>query len=162
MTEILLTIEGEGISFKKQISEHRAGQIISLLSTAQSPVIDPINLSPTRISEKRSAAATPRSVRGEVKDLPIDASLEGYPGYYDLPTKADKILWILQYAEKYGLNELNSVEIDFVSRQLREPIDTKNFGAFNARNQRAAYVMKSKSSFQITKKGQTHLTGLMK
>lgn len=165
MDDVLLTIEGENISFKKKISEQRAGQIIALLSSpsntataAPGNVVSIAALSPARTSSMPTA----RGTRPEVKDLPISSILEGYLGYHELPTKADKILWILQYAETYQLLDLNSVEVDFISRELRDPIDTKNFGAFNQRNQRLGFVMKSKNSFRISNKGRTHLANLAK
>lgn len=161
MDDVLLTIEGENISFKKRISEYKAGQIIAQLNVGGS--VGTLAVAAPGVHEMRTASpATARGLRSEIKDLPISSTLEGYPSYHDLPTKADKILWILQYAETYQVLDLNSVEIDFLSRQLREPIETKNFGAFNQRNRKSGYVMMSKNSFRITKPGQTRLTSLVK
>lgn len=159
MSDVRLTLEGENISFKKDISEHRAGQIISLLSTEQSPLLDP-----TKVVTKRSSGTkgvSKRSLRDEISSLPIDTSLEGFPGYHELPTKADKIIWILQYAEANGIKGgLSSGEIDYLSTQLKDRIEAKNFGAFNNRNVKSSYVKKVGGLFQAQHKGLTYLKNL--
>lgn len=159
MSDVKLTIEGENISFKKEISEHRAGQIISLLSSEQSPLLDPIKASPKKAGGSNKVSK--RGLRDEITSLPIDTALEGYPGYHDLPIKADKILWIMQYAETNGVKGgLSSGEIDFLSTELKDRIEAKNFGAFNNRNVKSSFVKKVGGLFQAQHKGLVYLKSL--
>ncbi len=162
MSEIKLTILGEGFSFEKVITQQRAGQIISLLGQEQSTLLPPLSGEPMKqfVAERRGFAG--RGVRAEIRELPISTALEGYPGYYELPTKTDKIIWLLEYAEQNGVKGLNSGEIDFLSSELKDRIEAKNFGAFNARNMRNAFVKKIGGMFHSQKKGLDYLRGLQK
>jgi hypothetical protein len=162
MSELKLTIEGEGISFKKNITEHRAGQIISLLSSEQSPLLDPIKKTVARNLSGKSSPNSRRNIREEVEALPIDTSMEGYPNYHDLPTKADKIIWVLQYAEQNGVKGLTSGEVDFLSAEFKDRIEAKNFGAFNGRNVRSSYIKKINGLFETQQKGLNYLASLVK
>jgi len=98
-----------------------------------------------------------KGIRDEIKQFEIAGSLEGYPDYHNLPTKADKILWLLEYADKKGVKSLTPAEVDFLSTQLRDRIKSNQFTALNERNVRKSFVTKTADGFLVQKKGADHL-----
>ncbi len=103
---------------------------------------------------------TSKNIRDEVKALEINASMEGYPNYHSLPTKGDKILWLLQYAHSLGIKALSPTEVEYISTELNERIESKGFTALNARNVRGAFVIKSTEGYRVQKKGSDYLQAL--
>lgn len=157
MNEIILTLEGTDYSIKRKITELKAAQILSFLgSTETTGTSSPSNFT-TSISRASSRRA---GIRDEVRQLPIDTSMEGYPGYHELSTKTDKIIWILQYAEQNDIKGLSSGEVDYLSSEMKDRIEAKNFGAFNLRNIRSSYVKKIGGLFRAQQKGLTYLKNL--
>lgn len=98
-----------------------------------------------------------KGVREEIKNLNIVSALDGYPDYHNLHTKGDKILWLLEYADKNGIKSLAPVEAEFLSVKLRDKIELGGFTALNARNIKKAFVTKTSDGFQIQKRGSDHL-----
>lgn len=107
---------------------------------------------------KRSAIF--RGIREEIKGLNIAGALDGYPDYHIIPTKGDKILWLLEYADKKDIKSLTPVEIEFLSEKLRDKIEIRGFTALNARNVQKAFVAKTSDGFQIQKRGSDHIKNL--
>jgi len=101
-----------------------------------------------------------KGVRDEIKNLQIVSSLEKYPDYHNLPTKGDKILWLLEYVLKNNIKELTPAEIDFLSVKLRDRVEQSGFTALNARNIKKAFVLKNNEGFQIQKRGTDYLLSL--
>jgi hypothetical protein len=113
-------------------------------------------ISTKRTGAKRSGGI--RGIRDEVRELEIKTSLENFPSYHDLSTKADKILWVLEYAEAQSIKGLSPTEIDHISGELRERIESKSFTALNTKNLQASYVKKTPEGyFRIEKKGSEYL-----
>lgn len=115
-------------------------------------------------TNKKSAGlkrvALSNGVREEVKAFDVNATLDGFPDYHKLPTKADKILWLMAYAEKNSVNALSPSEIDFLSGELRDRVESRGFTALNQRNIKNGFVSKTSAGFQIQRKGTEHLTSL--
>lgn len=101
-----------------------------------------------------------KGIRDEVKNLQIVSALEGYPDYHNLPTKGDKILWLLEYTLKNNIKELTPAEVDSLSTKLRDRVEQGGFTALNARNMKKAFVLKNNEGFQIQKRGTDHLLAL--
>jgi hypothetical protein len=102
-----------------------------------------------------------KGIRDEVKSLSISGSLADYPDYHDLPTKADKILWLMQYVDIKGVKGVTPAEVDFLSTELRDRIKANDFAAHNGRNIRKSFITKTSDGFLIQKKGSDHLMGFM-
>jgi hypothetical protein len=102
-----------------------------------------------------------KGTRDEVNALHTVSTLDGYPDYHNLPTKGDKILWLLEYALKNNIKELTPAEVDSLSTKLRDQVEQSGFTALNARNMKKGYVLKNKDGFQIQKRGTDYLIGLV-
>lgn len=114
----------------------------------------------TKKSVGSKRAVISNGVRDEVRQLETLGTLDGFPEYYGLATKADKILWLLAYADKGGVKTLTPTEVDYMSGELRDKVDAKGFTALNQRNIKNSFVSKTASGFQIQKKGIDHLKSL--
>ncbi len=101
-----------------------------------------------------------KGIRDEIKEMQILASQDGLIDYHKLSTKGDKILWILSYADKKGIDALTPAEVDHLSGQLRDRINSSGFTALNDRNVKSAFVAKTKIGFQLQKKGTDYLASL--
>jgi len=110
------------------------------------------------VGSKRSVVSN--GVREEVRQLEMVGTLENFPEYHALATKGDKILWLMAFADKKGVNALTPTEVDFMSGELRDKVDAKGFTALNQRNIKNAFVSKTTTGFQIQKKGSDHLKSL--
>jgi hypothetical protein len=71
-----------------------------------------------KVNRKRTVTRSPKgepavklTVRPEVADLPITASLDGYKDFFDLDKRSDQILWILKYVQPTLSAGLNRLEI---------------------------------------------------
>lgn len=116
-------------------------------------------------ASKKSVGSSKRAVisngvRDEVRRLETVGTLESFPEYYGLATKAYKILWLLAYADKNGVKTLTPTEVDYMSGELRDKVDAKGFTALNQRNIKSSFVSKTSTGFQIQKKGIDHLKSL--
>ena len=101
-----------------------------------------------------------KGVRDEVKGMEMVGAMDGYPDYHKLPTKGDRILWLLEYAEKKSVDALSPAEVDFLSTKLKERIESSGFTAHNTKNVKNSFVIKTANGFQIQKRGQDHLAKL--
>ena len=96
----------------------------------------------------------------EVISLATVATLDGYPNFHGLPTKADSILWVLAYADSQKIDELTPKEIELITDKLRNKIPQSAFSAHNKRNIKAGYVSQTDSRFKIQQKGFDYLKGV--
>lgn len=103
-----------------------------------------------------------KGIREEIKNLNIVGDLSGYPDYHNMPTKGDRILWLLEYTYKNDIKSLAPVEVEFLSVKLRDKIEMSGFTALNTRNIKKNFVIKASDGFQIQKKGSDHLKSLDK
>lgn len=101
-----------------------------------------------------------KGVRDDVKVIEMVGAMDGFPDYHNLPTKGDKILWLLCYADKKGINALSPAEVDFLSLKLRERVDSGGFTALNTKNVNSSFVIKTTTGFQIQKRGLDYLMKL--
>lgn len=104
--------------------------------------------------------STAKGVRTEVKALPSLGSQDDMLDYHALSTKGDKILWLLVYADRNGIDALTPSEVDYMSTALRDRINASGFTALNERNIKNAFVSKTKNGFQIQQKGLSYLSSL--
>jgi hypothetical protein len=112
------------------------------------------------VSKKTS---TSKKIREEVEKLGIlGDELNGYISYHDLPTKADKILWILEYTFTKNINILTPTEVEYLSGKLRDRIESGGFTALNSRNIRKSFVIQESKGYQIQKKGSDYLKSIQK
>lgn len=98
-----------------------------------------------------------KGIRDEVKTMEITSTLDGYPDYFKFQTKADKILWLLKYAETKQVSTLTPPEISELSAHLREKIEVRDFASHNKRNIIKGFVCKTAAGFQLQKKGLDYL-----
>ncbi|MDO8487655.1 MAG: hypothetical protein Q7S45_05150 [Candidatus Curtissbacteria bacterium] len=98
--------------------------------------------------------------RTEVLSLSIVSSLEGYPDFHVLPSKADAILWVLAYADEQKIEELTPREVEALTDKLRNKIEQKAFSAHNKRNIKLSYVSQTGNRFKLQQKGSDHLKKL--
>jgi len=110
----------------------------------------------TKRSNSKKVSAS-KGVREEVKNLQILGSMDELPDYHDLSAKADKILWLLHYADTNNIKGLTPAEVDFLSTELRDRVKTNDFAAHNTRNIKKSFVTKTSEGFLIQKKGLDHL-----
>jgi hypothetical protein len=95
--------------------------------------------------------------REEVQSLTISANLESFPDFHDLQTKADSILWILSYADSYGISELTPREVEVISDKLKNKIAQNTFSAHNKKNIKRGFVSSTDGKFKLQQKGIDHL-----
>lgn len=99
--------------------------------------------------------------RDSVTKLPIATNLEGFPNFHDLPTKADKILWALAYADKNGIQDLTPREVEFITDKLKGRVAQSDFSAHNKKNRKAGYVSLTDGVFKLQQNGIDHLKKLV-
>ncbi len=99
--------------------------------------------------------------RSEVTTLTWVASLEGFPDFHSLTTKADSILWILAYAEFQGIESLTPREVELASDHLKKKIPHKDFSAHNKRNIKSSLVASTGGKFKLQQKGINHLKSFL-
>jgi hypothetical protein len=115
------------------------------------------------ISKKNGTKRLPpvKGIREEVRDMQIVGSHDDLPDYSNLKTKADKILWLLAYADKNAVDSLTPAEVDHMSGMLRDRVNATGFTALNERNIKNAFVAKTKTGFQIQQKGLNYLNSVV-
>lgn len=100
--------------------------------------------------------------RQEVVSLPFVSTLDGYPDFHQLPTKADSILWVLVYADSQNIEDLTPKEVEVITDKLRKKIAQNAFSPFNKRNMKEGYVAQTDGKFKIQQKGIDRLKALTK
>lgn len=100
------------------------------------------------------------TVRNEVNSLSLTTSLDKHIDYFDSPSRADQILWILQYAKSHNIVDLNRLEICHISAKLGGDINSKSFASANVANVKNGYIASAGQAISVTVKGERHLTEL--
>lgn len=174
-TEIRILLKKMGDepkNFSRDLNEAQEAKMVTLVDAAKDLYSlttrgeDSFSSQFSLVAERKASVARKNSSRGknlraEITSMEILTSLENdLPGYHSLPTKADKILWILLYADKKGINALNSGEIEYLSLELKDRVSVKHFTAFNDRNIKNSFVARTSEGFRIQQKGIDHLRQL--
>ncbi|MCX6732449.1 MAG: hypothetical protein NTV98_02820 [Candidatus Roizmanbacteria bacterium] len=106
--------------------------------------------------------STPKVITEEVKRLDISTSFNDYPKFYDLATKANKILWILAYADAKGIPELTTADIEYLADKLRDKIPTGGFTALSEYIFKKSYITKTvEGKIKIQHDGLEYLKSLI-
>lgn len=116
--------------------------------------------------KKKSSASkpvTPVTVAPEIEKLPITTNLEGFPNYHSLDTKWKKIIWLLVFADKNGIESLSPAEVEYLSGKIKGQIVRSGFTAHNTPNIKAGYVIsKGGNKFSAEQIGIDFLKTLVK
>lgn len=89
----------------------------------------------------------------EVKNLEIASNLEGFPKYWDLEQKGERVLWLFILAEKKGVMLLNSKEVEYMANQLRDSIPTSSFTALTETIFKKGYITRGGGRYKILQPG---------
>ena len=57
---------------------------------------------------RRGGATQKLEISENVKKLPAEVSLDGYPNYHELKMKGNRMIWLLAFAESQGVDSLKS------------------------------------------------------
>lgn len=96
-------------------------------------------------------------VSDDVKKLEIANNLDGFPGYWDLGQKGERILWLFIFAEKNGVLLLSSTDVEYMASQLRDNIPTRSFSALTETIFKRGYITKSGDKYKILQPGMDYL-----
>jgi hypothetical protein len=138
-----------------------AAEIYELTDKGADAYKESFSVAAVRKSVGMKKSVVTKGVRDEVKILESIGAMDGYPDYHALPTKSDKILWLLQYADLKGVSTLSPSEVDYLSVRLRDRIDSSGFTALNGRNVKKSFVTKTAEGFQVQKRGTDYLVSLI-
>lgn len=106
--------------------------------------------------------ANPVTVSPEIEKLPITTNLDGFPNYHSLDTKWKKIIWLLVFADKNGVEALSPAEVEYLSAKIKGQIARSGFTAHNTQNIKAGYVISKGSKFSAEQSGIDLLMNLVK
>ena len=106
-------------------------------------------------TKKRSArkVSSASGTREEIEQMAVTAIMEGYPDFHSLPSKGQKILWILLFADSQVAGGLSISEVAFLAHKLKESITAKSFTALNEGNVKQGYVLSKNGRWEIYQKG---------
>lgn len=107
-------------------------------------------------------SANPVTVNPEIEKLPITTNLDGFPNYHSLDTKWKKIIWLLVFADKNGIEALSPAEVEYLSAKIKGQIARSGFTAHNTPNIKAGYVISKGSKFSAEQSGTDLLKNLVK
>lgn len=126
-------------------------------------------------TDKKSSSATKRKrsngsngsktevgskIRPEIKALTMDSELDGYPLYHSLNKKADKLLWLLVFADDAGIKTLHGQEIEYLASQLRDNVANKQVASLTSNSLKKGLVKKNLDGYTILQKGIDYVKGL--
>jgi len=89
----------------------------------------------------------------EVKKLEIVNTLEGFPNYWSLGQKGERILWLLMFAEKNGITLLSTADVEYMASRQRDNIPTRSFMALTETIYKRGYITKSEDKYKILQPG---------
>lgn len=124
-------------------------------------VQEPVRKRTVKNSVKKNKNATPMSE--SVKNLEISSNMQDFPGYHNLKTKADQILWMLIYCDNKGIESLTPGEVEFLSDKLKGKIAATGFTAHNTRNIKKGYSIKASGpdgKYKIQQSGIEHIKSI--
>lgn len=98
-------------------------------------------------------------VRDEVSNLKVMSDQRDL--YSDITKKADKVLWILSFALDNKITELNTKEIEFISKKLGDKINAKDVHILVANYKKSKYIhvieVENYKQFEISSAGKVFL-----
>jgi DNA-binding PadR family transcriptional regulator len=116
--------------------------------------------------KKKTPAGTKRKdsgkvvVREEISKLEIVPDLAGYPNYWDLTTKTQRVIWLLTFADTHTVEGLSPSEISAIGNRLKDNIPRGNVAAFTKESIKKRYIVQSGSTYKILKPGLDYLKSL--
>lgn len=139
-----------------------AAETYELTDKGRDAYTDGFTIAAVRKGSNSKKSNVSKGVRDEVKALEVTGAMDEYPDYHKLTTKGDKILWLLEYADKKGIAALTPAEVDYISlNRLRNRVESSGFTALNERNIKKVFVSKTAEGFQIQKRGSDYLKSLI-
>lgn len=133
-----ITIEGSIFNVTKhEISNEQLAAIqnILLIGTSNNLIVNTHSnfRNKSHVSSKRKKGGTLKKtiVRDEILSKEFEPTLEGFPGYHDLKTKSEKLLWILIKAKNEGFDDLNHKEVESISDGLGALLKQKSMTALS-------------------------------
>ncbi len=121
-----------------------------------------VKLNPARTTAKKSrkgGVVTKVEISEEVRKMPIQVSMDGYSDYHDYKMKGERIIWLLAFAEGHSVTELNSKEIEFLSRAVSDQIDSSAVPALTASAIKKGFLAKQENKYRVLHKGKVYLKG---
>lgn len=92
-------------------------------------------------SSSTKKKSSPKIVSDEVKAIPSFVPVvEGLPNYHEIKVKGNRILWILAFADKHGIEELVPADIEYIASRLRDRIPTGSLTALSEVNSKKAFL----------------------
>ena len=85
--------------------------------------------------------------------------LSGFPGYRKMKTRSDKILWILQWANLNGGNQLSGSDIEYVAKKLSDNVPNRQVASSLSPYLSKSLVSKNSDGYIILYDGTEFLKG---
>ena len=130
-----ISIIGDGYTFEREVTKELADKIsMQILSGA--PTVSAVNLEEpvnnSQDSHKRRHRPGSKKkilpkveIREVVSSITLDPNSQNYGNYWRLPTKGDKILWLLAMAKLNKVDSVYQKEITLLSTKVGDHIETK-------------------------------------
>lgn len=101
-----------------------------------------------RVSAKKSRQRVSKKSDGvriseAVKNMEMVVTLAGFPDFFDLKTKGERILWILAFADAHDVKDLTPNEIEFMAEKLRDHLPSNSFSALSDSHFRKGRLVRS-------------------
>lgn len=90
----------------------------------------------------------------------VDDQLDGFPSYRQLNTRSNRVLWILQWAQKANRERLIGIEISAIADKLFDNIPTKQIAASFLPHLSSNRVSKTAEGYKILYSGSEFLKAL--
>lgn len=113
-----------------------------------------VTASRTGVRQTKGSRSTLKlEISEEVKQMLIQSSMEGYPNYHELSTKSERIIWILIFAARNKVLSLNSKEIEYISKEVRDQIIAPSVPALTNASIKNGYIAKSANKYRLLHDG---------
>jgi hypothetical protein len=99
---------------------------------------------PRRTSPESRRSSQVKTLNEAVQNLKIMPTLDGYPLYHRLETKAIKILWILAFAVEHKIEALSSGEIEYIAHKLRDKIPSNSLTPLTQGSYKRGFITRNK------------------
>jgi hypothetical protein len=143
-----------GYVFQEEKGTYR---LLSSVDSVQSEGFKKVAKKRATTSASGSQSKTKLVVRDEIKNMRISTSMDGHHDFFAIKSRADQILWVVEYTKTLGVDGVNRFEIiDFV-KKVGGDITSKNFTASNVPNVKNGYIYSEQEVLRLTPKGQTQL-----
>ncbi len=114
---------------------------------------------PTKKSPRKTGGGGASSGRGvkdlsdAIKEIEVVSHMDGFIPFHSLPTKGQKILWILTFAKNNGVDTLSTSEVEYLANRLNENITTSLFNGLNEGNMKKGFVARKGDKYRIIQSG---------